>query len=424
MTSKRGKRIVLVEPSSGFNAYQFVRIPLVGLLYIATTLKRAGYNVVVLSELDKRVLDHSGRRLDRELLSADVVGISIMTAEHADVVVTGEGEDAVVKAVDPDNESRIVAGELVQELDNLPFPEFELQRGLVRTLRFAPVSASRGCPFDCSFCCVTRVYGRKVRFRSVESVIEELCLRWRQGYRRLFFSDDNFGANKEWTKALLEEMLRREMNFSWVAQARADVGRDPDLLGLIRKSNCCELFIGLEAVTQDTLDTLNKRQRVEEIVESIKRLNEHKIDICGMFIVGSDSDSKQTIRDTLDFCNRMNLCYAQFSILAPFPGTKVASDLEAQQRIFDRNWSHYDGTHVVFRPANFSPFSLQEDVLTLWKGFYSWAKGFKSLAARYFLRKWEKANRWYLSQLRAYTAALAKYGPSASYLAGQSVGKR
>jgi len=440
------QKVVLIEPRAGFDAYQFIRIPLIGLLYVATLLRRAGHDVIVLSEAEGPVFHPKAGKLAPELLSADVVGISIMTAtanrgyeisaaikranprarivlggphcsllpneaaEHADVVVRGEGENIISNIVDPDFTERIVDGGLVADLDMLPFPDYDLQRGLAKSLKFATVSASRGCPFDCDFCCVTRIYGRKVRCRSVESVVDEIELRYKQGYRKLFFGDDNFGARKEWAKELLSETLRRRIQVSWVAQVRADVADDPDLLNLIKASHCSELFIGFEAVTQAALDKYNKSLKVEEVVESVNRLNKHKIDVVGMFVIGSDSDNKDTIKQTLKFCDTMRLRYAQFSILAPFPGTRVAEQLHAEDRIFDRNFSHYDGAHVVFHPKHFSPASLQRDVLRLWRDFYSWAKGFKSIAARHFLNKWEKANRRYLSQLKSYTASLAKDG--------------
>jgi len=447
--TNRPQKIVLVEPAAEFNAYQFVRIPLIGLLYIATTLKRAGHDVTVLSEVTKPVLSRKTGKLAPELLSADVVGVSTMTptahrayeiahavkeanpktkvmlggihcsllpdeaAQHADVVLTGEGENAVLDAVLPDFEGQIVKGGLIEDLDTLPFPDYGLERGLRKSLKYATISSSRGCPFDCSFCCVTKVYGRRVRFRSVESAAEEIELRYKQGYRNLFFGDDNFAANRDWTKALLTEMLRRKVKISWVAESRIEVAKDPELLDLISATNCRELFIGFEAVTQDSLDKYNKHLKVEEIVESVRRLNEHKISIAGMFIIGADSDNARTIKETLRFCKSNRLRYAQFSILAPFPGTRVARDLTSQGRIFDHDFRHYDGAHVVFRPANFSPLNLQRDVLKLWRNFYSLASGIKGVAARYFLSKWEKANKNYLAQLRSYTASLGRRGVDA-----------
>ncbi|HUT03418.1 MAG TPA: radical SAM protein [bacterium] len=444
--TNRPQKIVLVEPAAEFNAYQFVRIPLIGLLYVATTLKRAGHDVTVLSEATKPVLSRKNGRLAPELISADVVGVSTMTptadrayeiaravkkaspntkiilggihssllpdeaAEHADVVLTGEGENAVLDAVRPDFDGHIVRGGLIEDLDTLPFPDYELEPDLRKSLKYATISASRGCPYDCSFCCVTKVYGRKVRFRSVESVTEEIELRYKQGYRNLFFGDDNFAANRQWTKRLLTEISRRQLNVSWVAQSRAEIATDPELLDLISATNCRELFIGFEAVTQDSLDRYNKQLRVEEVIESVRRLNEHKISICGMFIIGADSDNIKTTKETLRFCKTMRLRYAQFSILAPFPGTRVASDLTSEGRIFDHDFRHYDGAHVVFRPANFSPLKLQRDVLKLWRDFYSLANGIKGLAARYFLNRWRKANKGYLAQLRSYTASLKGRG--------------
>ena len=122
--------------------------------------------------------------------------------------------------------AKIVAGKPVENLDDLPFPDFSLMHGFKKRLRYTPVSTSRGCPFECNFCSVTAMFGRKYRFRSTESVIEEIS---RIKHRHIFFYDDNFDANKSRLKTLLTEMIRRKLTPGWTAQVRADVADDEEL---------------------------------------------------------------------------------------------------------------------------------------------------------------------------------------------------
>ena len=428
-------RISLVEPLSNFNGYSLIKLPLLGLLYLGTILKRRGHHVTLHSENVSPVLKGKSGLLDPALQESDVIGISTMTStanrayeiaravrkakpetrvflggphatfmaeeasQHADVIVLGEAESNIGHLVE-NSSTGIFQGEKVPDLDQLPYPDFSMMGKLHSTMRYAPISASRGCPFDCSFCSVSTMFGRKIRFRSPENVLDELEMRHHSGHRRFFFYDDNFGVSHERSKILLEGILRKNLNLKWTAEARVELSQDKELLKLMARSGCHYLLFGLESINPKTLSTYNKKQSLEDIKNCIRRVRQHDIKVHGMFVLGSDEDSPDTVRQTVNFCNQFKVDSAQFAILFPIPGTRLYQQLEAEGRIFTKDWSLYDGTHVVFRPKNMKAAELQRQFVWAWKKFYSLARVKGFLASRYLLSKWERINRKFLDALK------------------------
>jgi len=449
------KRIRLIEPRApGYHVYSRIKLPRLGLPIMGAILKREGFDVRVYCQ-DIQEIDWS------DLHQADLVGISITTStapggyqladrlrqrgipvviggphatflpeealQHAPYCVRGEGEEAIVElarrlfaGAEPgdipglscacDGETRHnPPGKAIQDLDALPFPDLSLIHGS-RRVRITPVLTSRGCPFNCTFCSVTKMFGRKYRFRSAESVIEELrCNR----HKQIFFYDDNFTANRARAKELCEGIIRLRLTAGWTAQTRVDVAEDEELLRLMQRSNCFMLYIGLESVNPATLEAFNKGQKLEEIEECIRRLHKYNIMVHGMFITGADQDSPQTIQETVEFSLRNGIDTVQFSVLTPIPGTRLYRQLDEEGRIFTKDWSLYDGHHVVYEPKTMMPYTLQKETFKAMKQFYTlWqcvklAFRFKLLSAflRYYgnrqIKHWEAANRGFVEWVKS-----------------------
>jgi len=429
-------KVVLIEPRAEFNGYALFRLPLLGLLYMGTILKQRGHEVRIIVESIQPALDESSGQLDPDILDADVVGLSGMTCtvqrsyeiarrirernRHAtilmggphvtflpqealpvaDAVVTGEADFRLAELVETGEAvERVLGGDSHVNLDDLPIPDLSLIKGL-RKARWVPIATSRGCPYDCRFCSVTKMFGRRFRFRSPERIVEEVEQRLREGHRRLFFYDDNFGVDREGTKRWLEEVVRRGWRFRWSAQARVEIVKDDELLDLMARSGCYYLFIGMESVNPDTLRDYRKRQTLEDIRNCVRKLHAVGIHVHGMFVLGSDEDDENTVRETVRFCDEERIDTAQFAILSPFPGTDLYRDLEAQGRILTRNWRFYDGTHVVFRPLKLKAVELQRLFLWTWRKFYRAANVKAFLISRYLLRRWERINRTFVELLR------------------------
>jgi len=393
-------KIVFIEPrAQKANVFSKLTMPLLGPIYLGTILKRRGHEVSVYNE-DILAPDYSN-------LKADLIGISILTStahrgyeiakrlpkdkviiggvhasllpdeaiKYARQVIVGEAEEVIVDVAEGRLKDPVVYGRPVENLDTLPDPDFSLIQGYSRTPMIMPISTSRGCPFDCSFCSVTKMFGRKYRFRSADYVIKEMNSR---SAKSLFICDDNFTANPARSRHLLNLMVKNRIN-PWAAQVRCDVAKDPQLLNLMAKAGCKVVCIGFESVNPLTLKAYKKNQTIEEIVHAIRSIHKRKIKIHGMFVLGGEDDSKKTIWETLRFAISQKIDTIQMSVLTPFPGTKVHDDLIVQKRIFNRDWSLYDGQHVVFTPKLLSAKQLQLNVLKAYTKFYSLYRSFSLL---------------------------------------------
>lgn len=390
-------KIAFIEPrASEANVYSKVRMPLLGPVYLGAILKARGHEVEVYNE-DILAPDY-------EHLDADLIGISILTSTarrgyeiakkfprqkvimggvHASLlpeesllyarqVVVGEAEGVIADVVEGRRAEPIVQGSPVKDLDALPFPDFSLIKGFSSSPLVLPVSTSRGCPFDCSFCSVTKMFGRAYRFRSPENVIRELESR---NSKQFFFCDDNFTAHPSRTRLLLHQLVKHKFNH-WICQVRCDAAKDKELLNLMADAGCRVVCIGFESVNPQTLKAYKKKQTLEDIIEAIRSFHRKHIKIHGMFVLGGEDDGKGSVWETLKFAVKQRIDTIQMMILTPFPGTKVYEDLQAQNRIFTKDWNLYDGQHVVFNPKLLSARELQVNVIRAYAKFYSLYKSF------------------------------------------------
>ena len=451
-------KIRLIEPAPAhLHMWSYTFLPRLGLPLIGAGLKAAGHDVVIycpqFSPIDWD-----------DLLSADLVGISTTTStapagyeiaarvrahglpvivggshvtfmadealEHADYVARGEGGDALmlelIESLEGRRELDSIAGlsftrdgEAVhnpdrapcKDLDSLPVPDLTLIAGSSEQKGTTPIMTSFGCPFGCNFCSVTAMFGRKYRYRSPEHIMAEIEAKQPKS---IFFYDDNFAADKRRLKTLLRMMIASGKKISWSAQVRTDVTDDPELLELMRDSGCDRVALGLESVSQATLDGFDKSQSVDDIVRALATLHRYGIKTHGMFVLGADSDTAETVRETAAFARKHDISTLMLNILTPLPGTPLFDDLDAKGRIFDRHWDLFDGQHVVFRPRQMTPDRLQTEVWGAYARFYSFRQWLKYLATfRYgtmalyswywvFLRRWrrERGNRDYLEMLK------------------------
>jgi radical SAM superfamily enzyme YgiQ (UPF0313 family) len=361
--------------------------------------------------------------------------------QHADYVARGEGGDRLmlelVEALRGERDLGSIAGlsfaregghahnELRpphQDLDELPVPDLSLIVGHER-MRSTPIMTSLGCPFGCSFCSVTAMFGRRYRFRSTESVLAEIV---DKRPSHIFFYDDNFAADRKRLKRLLRAMIAHGLVIPWQAQVRTDAARDPELLELMRLSGCETLALGLESVDQTTLDSLHKSQTVGDIVAAVDAIHAHDIRVHGMFVLGAETDDGQTMRRTIDFAIRHRIDTVMLNVLTPAPGTDWFTEVDEAGRIFDKRWQLYDGQHVVITPTHMEPSELQAAVLEGYARFYSPRQWLKCLVERrwlslrdhtwclWYARRWARgaSNREYLRALASVRRGVGSPLPS------------
>lgn len=452
-------KIALIEPHSP-NLHIFSKFPSprLGTILLGTIMAKLGWEVELFIE-DFRELDFG------VIGGADIVGISTITStaprayavadrvrslglpvlfggphvtflpeeglEHGDFVLRGEAEETLPLFLD----AWLTGTDLADipglsfrqngrffhnakaapplDLDALPLADFGLLKPDARWRKkkmVLPVQTSRGCPFDCTFCSVTGMFGKAYRYRSTEHILAEL--RAHAGrHRYLFFYDDNFAAHKPRTRALLEAMIKENFRFRWTTQVRADVARDPDLVRLMKKAGCHTVCIGFESVNPKSLEESRKAQSLAELNRAVRVFHRQGIHIHGMFVFGFDQDDRETFRETVKWARKSRLTSSQFLILTPLPGSAFYEKVTEEKRIAFKDWSLYDAHHAVFRPRRLSLIDLQKAQIRGHKRFYSFRGQVRNLFegrwvalainqyARTLNRTWQKRNRTYLKVL-------------------------
>ena len=454
-------KISLVEPAPpGFHIYSFVKQVRLGLPLLGALLRDRGHDVRVhveaLGDIDWA-----------RIMSCDLVGISTITStsmkayryaerarragipvvmggphvsfepdeglEFCDYVVRGEGERTLLELVEHLESGRplqTIAGlsywgpdgskvhneprPLLDSLADLPSPDLDLVDHREK-ISPTPFLTSRGCPHDCEFCSVIMMFGRRVRTEPEGKVLEALRV---SQPKTVFFYDDNFILSKRRTKALLARMIREGLEVPFSAQIRVDSvykgGRvDHELLRLLTEAGCYLVYLGLESANPETLAAFNKHQSLDDIKGGLAALHEYGIKTHGMFVLGSDTDTLQSIDRTVDFTIETGISSAQFLVLTPLPGTRQTERLRREGRVFTNNWSLYDGHHVVFWPKNMTPWELQQATMEAHHRFYRLSRlrpNPKHRLEGFLLSHgWERVpdNMAYLRELRAFTATQA-----------------
>lgn len=295
---------------------------------------------------------------------------------HADCVCVGEAEGTVLQLIEDfrrgELKPRYTSGPV--SLAGLRIPD----RSLIRGARYAPVDAvqaTRGCPNTCSFCSITSFFHHRFRTRPVDEVIAEL----RTLGRHLLFMDDNLTANRAYALRLFRRMA--PLGKTWFSQCSVRIAYDDELLAAAAESGCRGLFIGLESLSQENLASWTKRtNKASDYEWAIRRIHEHGIGVVPGIVLGYDGDTTASFDETLEFLLRTNVDALQATILTPFPGTPLFDEMEAQGRIFDRDWSHYDFRHVVFEPKRMSAAELQAGHDHVLSKFYSWKNSARRFA--------------------------------------------
>ncbi|MGL4957123.1 MAG: B12-binding domain-containing radical SAM protein [Bacteroidales bacterium] len=209
--------------------------------------------------------------------------------------------------------------------------------------------ASRGCKFSCYPCAVSYLGGRCFRPRPIEKAIEELMT---IDNNRLFIVDNSLAQNTQWEMNLFREMI--PLKKKWISHTIED---DPKVLDLAAQAGAWYVY---QAVF-DTSDYIRER---------VKRYHDHGIGVEGTILLGLDNQTEDDIKRLIDFLLEIDLDLAEFTVVTPFPHTKVYDDFMRQGRIFDHNWDHYNAGKVVYQPKHMTPERLQELYNYAWETFY------------------------------------------------------
>jgi len=291
--------------------------------------------------------------------------------DHCDAVCVGEGEQLWPEILQDFKNGRLRPFYKQEQTTNLAdYPLLNHRAIARRRSRFfdiGTIETSRGCPYDCEFCSVSIIHGRKIRNRPLRPVLQEMES---IDNRILFFVDNNIIANIPYAKQLFREMM--PLRKRWTAQATIGIAKDRELVRLASDSGCFGLLVGLESVVEEGFQKYRKSMKsLEELKEALKLLKDYGISVLATMIFGHDFDTKDTMRRTLDRLQDLDLIAASLGILVPYPGTRLAGRLEQQDRLLSKDWSLYDINNLLFKPQNFSCVEFVEEMQNVRKKYFS-----------------------------------------------------
>jgi radical SAM superfamily enzyme YgiQ (UPF0313 family) len=294
--------------------------------------------------------------------------------DHADVLLLGDAENVWATLLDDLENGRLAPryqGEFTCP-QNGTFPD----RSLFRNRGYLPISQiqfSRGCPYHCAHCSVSRVFGHAHNFRPVEEIVEEIK---RFDLKFLLFVDDNITANPDHAKELFEALM--PLKIRWSSQASIDMVEDSELMDMMARSGCIGQLIGFESINPDALAWMRKTPNLRDFDrygKVIEIMRKYGLMTWAAFMVGGDQDTPETIRETVDFAIRSRFGMGFFHLFTPYPGTDIYDQFEREGRLLydGKWWLHPDYRYNVaaFEPANMTPDELGGLVVEANRKFYS-----------------------------------------------------
>ena len=278
------------------------------------------------------------------------IASSVPAAElKADHVVIGEAENLIAGlALDLEQGTPKPVYQAAEkpEMETSPLPDLSL----IKMKRYSTMAAqySRGCPFNCEFCDIIEIYGRRPRTKAVTQVLKELDQLRAAGWREsVFIVDDNFIGNKARAKELLvalaEWSSQYKTSFGFVTEASLNLAEDPELLQLMKEAGFTAVFLGIETPDESGLIASNKLQNTRRsMLESVVTIQSYGIQVMGGFILGFDTDREDIFDRMVDFIQKSGIPVAMVGLLQAMPGTQLFRRLWREGRILDAG--HGDNT--------------------------------------------------------------------------------
>jgi len=307
---------------------------------------------------------------------------------EVDVVVRGEGEQTLVELADAISKSNLknlnkVAGitfrkngkiirtpnrPFIQNLDELPRPAYDhlpLKKYRISGRAILPVITSRGCPFQCSFCVSSQMFGKTFRMRSIKNVVDEIeWLRDTHGADAFTFYDDAFTLDIERALKICEEIKKRKIGLPWDCQTRVD-NVSKEVLAKMRRAGCEVVYFGVESGSQKILDAVGKKTTIQQNERAIRWAKDAGLFVIASLIIGYPSETADTLEQTLDLIRRLKPDDAYLCVATPYPGTELYRLVKEKGWRLSRDWSQYDTTKPVFE----NPSITKEKILEMRKKF-------------------------------------------------------
>lgn len=268
----------------------------------------------------------------------------LVDCKDIDVAVRGEGEETIIEllaAIESGSEFDTIHGIVfnkngkvienqprnnIKNLDVLAFPH-EIAPLVLKDYHQYPLTAFmniftiRGCPYNCMFCGSRHVWSRKVRYRSIENIIQEIKGLQKMGLELIRFDDDTFGVNKKRIIDLCQAIIKNCPNLKWHCEIHVKLV-DDQTIALMKRAGCCLIQIGIESGNNEMLKMVNKTFKIEEALTACKIIKKYNIELQAFFIIGFPHDTEETLHDTMMAMKKSHCDLVICSTFTPYPGTE------------------------------------------------------------------------------------------------------
>lgn len=286
-----------------------------------------------------------------------------LNSENIDIVAVGESDFFIKNFIESKDRLNLKGAyfkhngnvifngraDLINDLDSLPYPDWELydlkkyraSRLIERNSPGGLLETSRGCPFLCNYCCNT-IFGHLWRKKSIERVISEFKYMKRIGFKEIHIEDDGFSTDLKRAKDICKKIMENKINIPWTLLNGIRVDRaDGELFGLLKQAGCYQVGFGIESGDDDVLRKINKGITVGQIENTVRLADKAGLETFGNFMFGLTGDTQSSMQKTIDLANRLPLTIAKFGITIPYPGTAMFKELDANKRILHKKWGDY-----------------------------------------------------------------------------------
>jgi radical SAM superfamily enzyme YgiQ (UPF0313 family) len=276
---------------------------------------------------------------------------SVISSEYIDTVMVGEGEVAINKFLDNPTKGVLTREPLIQDLDTIKFPARYLLenekylfsvpgKGIVPLTSFM---SSRGCPFMCTFCSQHLMFGRKMRYRSIENCIDELKQIKKMGINHVSMLDDTLGLDKERTYKLCDRIIEEDLDITFEGYTRVNIITE-ELLKKLKKAGLVRLSFGVESGNQEILNAIKKGINLEQIRKAYEITDKMGIETRMSIIFGLPGETEKTIKKTIKFMKSLKCSQAYVNVATPFPGTELYENAESGMggmKLLTKDWKEY-----------------------------------------------------------------------------------
>ena len=237
------------------------------------------------------------------------------------------------------------------------------------------IDTSRGCPYDCSFCTIINVQGRKIRCRSAEKILEVVEKNYDNGFHSYFFTDDNMSRSPIWKELFkgFVEMSQRGKRIRFMMQIDTQSWKIPNFVEMASQAGCYVVFVGMESINPENLVLMNKKHnKTQEYAEMVETWHKVGVLVHVGYIVGMPCDTPQSIVHDIGLLkSEVKVDEASFFIMTPIPGSRDHKERLEKGEQLSEDFNHYDSCHETFVHPNFKPGELRKSWLKAWSLFYS-----------------------------------------------------